>query len=49
MEPRNELERQMLEDMRRNPDLYMDFDVPWSLSVNYSLNYSKNYDFTFDF
>ncbi|WP_281615830.1 putative LPS assembly protein LptD [Flammeovirga sp. SubArs3] len=41
MEPRNEMERQMLEEMRRNPDLYMDFDVPWSLSVNYSLNYSK--------
>lgn len=41
MEPRNEMERQMLDEMRRNPDLYMDFDIPWSLSLNYSLNYSK--------
>ncbi|AZQ62508.1 LPS-assembly protein LptD [Flammeovirga pectinis] len=41
LEPRNELERQMLEEMRRNPDLYMDFDIPWSLSVNYNLNYNK--------
>ncbi|KXX68881.1 hypothetical protein AVL50_17115 [Flammeovirga sp. SJP92] len=41
LQPRNEMERQMLEQMRRNPDLYLDFDIPWSLSLNYNLNYSK--------
>lgn len=40
LQPRNEMERQMLEQMRRNPDLYLDFDIPWSLSLNYNLNYT---------
>lgn len=41
LQPRNEMERQMLEQMRRNPDLYLDFDIPWSLSLSYNLNYTK--------
>jgi len=24
----------------QNPDVYVDFDIPWSMNVNYSLNYS---------
>jgi hypothetical protein len=24
-----------------NPDVYVDFDIPWKLSVNYSLSYSR--------
>jgi hypothetical protein len=25
----------------KNPDLYVDFDIPWNLRVNYTLGYSK--------
>ncbi|MEH0154612.1 putative LPS assembly protein LptD [Limibacter armeniacum] len=39
--PRNETEAAILEDMRRNPQDYIDFNVPWSLSVNYNLNWNK--------
>lgn len=41
IEPKNETEEAILEDMRRNPQDYIDFDMPWSLSVNYSLSYSQ--------
>jgi LptD protein len=27
--------------INKNPDLYVDFDIPWSLMLNYSFNYSK--------
>ncbi len=34
-------EREQLEYIRNNPDLYIDFNVPWTLRVNYNLRYSK--------
>jgi hypothetical protein len=26
----------------QNPDVYVDFDIPWSMNVNYSLNYTHS-------
>ncbi len=34
-------EQQELQRIRDNPDLYVDFDVPWTLRANYSINRSK--------
>jgi hypothetical protein len=31
----------MLEYIENNPDLYVDFSVPWNLRINYNFNYSK--------
>jgi len=36
-----EREKEQLEYIRNNPDLYIDFNVPWTLRVNYNLRYSK--------
>jgi hypothetical protein len=30
-----------MERIRRNPDAYVDFNIPWSLSAEYVLNYQK--------
>ncbi len=38
----NELERQELQNVRLNPQRYVDFKLPWSLNMNYSLNYTKS-------
>jgi LptD protein len=31
-----------LKFIKQNPDLYVDFNIPWTLSINYNLNYNKN-------
>ncbi len=31
----------IVRNINTNPDLYVDFTVPWSLAVNYTLNYSR--------
>jgi hypothetical protein len=30
-----------MEFINANPDLYVDFNIPWSLRLNYNINYSK--------
>jgi hypothetical protein len=32
---------QELEYINRNPDAFIDFNIPWTLSVNYTIRYSK--------
>lgn len=39
MNPQTERE---LEFINNNPDLYVDFNIPWNLSISYNFNYSKN-------
>ncbi|MEQ9403069.1 MAG: putative LPS assembly protein LptD [Cyclobacteriaceae bacterium] len=34
-------EQEQINQIRNNPDLYVDFNVPWSLRVNYSVSRSK--------
>ncbi|MEP1093559.1 MAG: putative LPS assembly protein LptD [Cyclobacteriaceae bacterium] len=34
-------EQQQLQQVRDNPDLYVDFTVPWTLRANYSINRTK--------
>ncbi len=35
-------EEQAVRDfVRQNPDLYVDFDIPWSLNVNYNISYNR--------
>lgn len=34
-------DRQYLEFLAMNPDLYVDWDVPWNVNVRYNLNYSR--------
>lgn len=44
MEKRDDLsegERQELANIQRNPQEYVDFDVPWSLNLSYNLSYNK--------
>ena len=36
-----ENEEEELEFMLQNPDLYVDFQVPWSLSIRYNVNFRK--------
>jgi len=36
-----EAEQDELEFIENNPDLYVDFNVPWNLRVNYNFRYSK--------
>jgi len=38
---RNAQEEEILRDFYANPDLYVDFSMPWSLNLSYSLNYTK--------
>ncbi|MES2618813.1 MAG: putative LPS assembly protein LptD [Bacteroidota bacterium] len=33
-------EKAELEDIRKNPNGYVHFDIPWSFNINYSMNYS---------
>ncbi|WP_345372345.1 putative LPS assembly protein LptD [Algivirga pacifica] len=40
-EPKNQTEELIIEDIRRNPSDYINFEVPWSLSVNYIYNISR--------
>ncbi|PWJ42719.1 putative LPS assembly protein LptD [Sediminitomix flava] len=40
-QPKNDLEAAIKDDILRNPDLYMDFSVPWSLNLSYNLNYTQ--------
>ncbi len=37
----NQAEEAELEFIENNPDLYVDFNVPWSLRVQYNMRYSK--------
>jgi hypothetical protein len=34
-------ERNELEYIERNPNLYVDFSIPWNLRINYNVNYTK--------
>lgn len=36
-----DFERQQLKHIQDNPELYVDFDVPWSLRMQYSINRNK--------
>lgn len=36
-----DLERQQVEHIQNNPEMYVDFAVPWSLRVQYSINRNK--------
>ena len=35
--------KEEIEDVQNNPKLYIDWDNPWSLQVNYNLRYSNQY------
>jgi hypothetical protein len=37
--------KEKIKEKNLNPDDYIDFSVPWSLSANYSFSYSKQNDF----
>ncbi len=37
----NESESLELQNIANNPDEYVDFDIPWSLNINYNINYNK--------
>lgn len=43
--PQQTMDEQMmqLEYVRQNPAEFVDFDVPWSLSISYSLNFSRQF------
>ena len=34
-------ERNELEYIEQNPDLYVDFSIPWNIRINYNVNYTK--------
>ena len=36
-------EEALLRDMYNNPQLYVDFTIPWSLNVSYNLTYFRNF------
>ena len=38
----SESERSELEYIEQNPDLYVDFNIPWNVRINYNVNYTKN-------
>jgi hypothetical protein len=37
-----EAQQRQLDQVRRNPGEYVDFDIPWKLDLSYSLNYTKS-------
>ncbi|WP_370089854.1 putative LPS assembly protein LptD [Ekhidna sp.] len=37
----SEQERQQIEHIQNNPEMYVDFDVPWTLRMQYSINRNK--------
>ncbi|MEQ9468472.1 MAG: putative LPS assembly protein LptD [Ekhidna sp.] len=37
----SDMERQQIEHIQNNPEMYVDFDVPWSLRMQYSINRTK--------
>ncbi|MBS0000125.1 MAG: LPS-assembly protein LptD [Cyclobacteriaceae bacterium] len=37
----SESERTELDYIEQNPDLYVDFSIPWNVRVNYNISYSK--------
>ncbi len=39
--PKNEEEERLLRHVNERPDLYVDFNVPWSLSLSYNLRYNS--------
>ena len=34
-------QQELLDDIKANPDRYIDFNIPWSLNLRYNLNYSQ--------
>lgn len=42
----NEDEQNQLKDLKQNPQGYVDFDLPWSVGVNYNIGYNKPNPFT---
>ncbi len=41
MGPLSAEEEMQLEFIKNNPELYVDFSIPWNLRFNYNINYSK--------
>ena len=41
MENDSEKDAQEYQDYLANPDLYVDFNIPWSLQVSYNINYTR--------
>ncbi len=39
--PTNQEQENVMEDMQQNPNLYVDFSMPWSLNISFNLNYTK--------
>jgi hypothetical protein len=37
----SESERTELDYIENNPDLYVDFNIPWNVRINYNVNYNK--------
>ena len=37
----NNASEEQMKFINKNPDLYVDFSIPWSLSVSYNFNYTK--------
>jgi len=40
-EVRTEVQQSELDEIRNNPDAYIDFNIPWSLNINYNIRYTK--------
>ena len=38
----NSVQQAQLDDIRRNPQRYVDFKIPWSLNLNYSVSFNRN-------
>jgi hypothetical protein len=43
---KEEEENPILADIRRNPDRYVDFSIPWSFNVDYNVRYTRKPDLT---
>ena len=41
VQTRNVKEEQELQEMMTNPDLYVDFKIPWSIRFSYNVNYTR--------
>jgi len=39
---------QELKDINENPDNYVDWSIPWKLTIRYNLNYSNNLDYIYN-
>lgn len=44
-QPKDNEDQRDLNDVKQNPQDYVNFNIPWRLSVNYNVNYSKSNPF----